>query len=715
MKSLVMRNWKPTGNAIAFAFAAFTAVAANATTYYWQGDENADPLVPSNYSTDTAGSSRLTELPEAGSTVDCTADSHDITFGDDSVAFLASLDMVCLQKSTRCVIDISTNAAVSAKFNYNHSGTGVVVKRGAGTLEFNGDVSEPYTSGSAKYCDAYYTRFVVENGDLVFPQSGQASGVRQRHAGLQVAKGSTVILDGGLSTVAFDLYLNNGSVPAASGGLSGGGNVAYTNDTVICSLYAGGTDELFSGILSGDNLRLYVTGDLMLNNSANTFAYGGTSTAMFFYGGTLGFRKFGVRNDTSSFGQYGAAYIQRDKSSPITFLCLADSTDGVQTGDLNIREYNGQGTVTFDGGAYGGFTYSGSLQAYHDRMNELVLTGFNTEECVWSGGISQNSGKTGRWYLAKRGTGTWRIPKVTNNTKMIALAGIGVENGTLAFEQVAEAGTMCSLGSAPADYLFGYALKDTIENAANRSKVTYAIRLGNVSDMSEEGAFEYVGTSAGICTTRPIAITGRGRIKNSAVKNTTNYELRWEGIRSVVPPEDATLVPALSTLTFDGSKGAGWATNITEDTGAAPLRIAKEGTGTWTLGGTLGFTGGIDVREGTLNIGAAVSAVQPYLRCDGGAVLDASGGSVTAAGLAIDATKGVGTISGVAFASAGTVAITNFTDDVMTFPCGLSACTGLGNISNWKVFADGTEVNVRVVATATGIRITRAGLVIVIK
>ena len=309
---------------------------------------------------------------------------------------------------------------------------------------------------------------------------------------------------------------------------------------------------------------------------------------------------------------------------------------------------------------------------------------------------------------------------VASNTsgasRMTALAGIGVENGTLEFEQVKAAGEMCSLGSAPSDYLFGYALKDTIENVASSNKATYAIRLGNAADPSEEGTLEYVGTADGYCSTRTIGVAGNGRFKNSGKSGSTNRTLAWTGFKSIVPPEDAALVPESSTLAFDGSTGAGYATNITEDTGAAPLRIAKEGTATWTLGGDLAFTGGIDVREGTLNVGTMTTEI-PYLRCDSGAELNFTGEAPTATGLYVDASAGMGAVSNVAFGASGAVTIVNWPENTkeVTLNATFTDCANRSNVSRWNVVIDGASSSKIVSLKSESVTVGEPGLTIIFR
>ena len=676
-----------------FAVALFAAAAANATTYYWFGSEADDPLVPSNYRDGTAASSAvLTELPVPGDIVQVLTGGYAIKFDDDSAAFLSSLDNVQVRDGSKCVIDISTNACVAAKLYYS-GGVGTVVKRGAGTLTLT-------ATGTA----AYYTGFIVEQGDLVFPQSGQSANTEYLHSGLVVSNGCKVVLDGGRATSAFKIGLR-------LSGFSGGGDIAYTNDSVACTLFAGGTDEPFTGTLSGDKLKLQVSGNLMLANTANTFAC--DNTDLYFNGGVLGFRKFGNKSatETSSLGKLNSKiYVQGSGAN--TFLCLATVADGAQSTSRVIGDAN-TGAIGFDGGAYGSFTFQGNLNSLIDanRIKELVLTGSNITECSWSGDINGWGGGSnyGGYYLTKRGSGTWSMSLIgTTTTKRAKLTGISVENGTLAFYSLAEQGTMCSLGYAPAALLYGYPHKGPTNDVPT---VDYAIRLGNAADLTEEGCLEkrHTTTAGSIlsCTTRPIAVTGRGRLRNGA----ETAALSWTGVKSVVPPEDATLVPELSTLTLDGSgTGANALNDVTENVGAAPLRIAKEGSATWSLGGTLAFTGGIDVREGTLNVGTMTSSL-PYLRVDSGAALNLTGDAATATGLNIDVNEGVGTISGVAFASAGTISVTNVTALPVTLACDLSGCSGVENLSKWTVGQSKMSVSV----TSSRIKISKIGFIVIFK
>ena len=687
--------------------AATMVISANATTYYWYGGIDSDPLNPRNYGTRDVNNSqdqyRLSELPEPGSVI-ATCDSTSIRVDDSSIAYLSSLDTMQLRDGTKLVIDISTNSTVAAKF-YRQGGTGMVVKRGLGTL-FLGPVA---TSTSD-----YYTTFIVERGNLVFPQSGQTANSEYLHSGLVVSNGCKVILDGGRATSAFRLRFRK-SATGMPGGFCGAGDIAYTNDSVACTLYAGGTDELFTGVISGDKLKLQVSGDLMLANSANTLAYDGANE-MYHQGGTLGFLKFGSTSatETSSFGKLNKK-IQTSGSGTCMFLCLAKAEDGPQSASRTIGDYN-TGVIGFDGGAYGAFTFAGNLWSVTDanRIKELVLTGSNTTECSWSGEIAGYSGgkNYGSYYLTKRGSGTWSMAALRNtSTKLAKLAGISVENGTLAFYSLAEQGTMCSIGEAPASLLYGYPYKGVTNGVPT---VDYAIRLGNATNLTEEGCLEKRKTSLSTvteCSTRHIAVTGRGRLRNGAEADA----LSWKGVKSVVPPENADAVPVLSTLTLDGDgRGLNTLSDITEDDGAAPLRIAKEGSASWTLSGRLAFTGGLDVREGVLNA-TTLSYPVSFLRVDGGATLNLTGDAATVNAWSIDADRGIGTINGISFADHGTISIANAAEYPVTIACDLTGCVGIDNISDWAVRTDMDSVNLVATACPSGIMISKIGFVILFR
>ena len=75
------------------ASAMLLCVSASAAKYLWQGDEDSNPLIPSNYKDENG--TVLTSLPPPGSSVQPQVNGKSIKFTDDSASFLASLSYVC--------------------------------------------------------------------------------------------------------------------------------------------------------------------------------------------------------------------------------------------------------------------------------------------------------------------------------------------------------------------------------------------------------------------------------------------------------------------------------------------------------------------------------------------------------------------------------------------------------------------------------------------
>ena len=87
-----------------------------------------------------------------------------------------------------------------------------------------------------------------------------------------------------------------------------------------------------------------------------------------------------------------------------------------------------------------------------DGFNQrFILTGANASECVIAGPIKKymDNGTNCNWRFIKKGSGVWRFSNVAN-TEMAGV--IAVENGTLRYDSIADAGRVCSLGYS--DQLF---------------------------------------------------------------------------------------------------------------------------------------------------------------------------------------------------------------------------------------------------------------------
>ena len=588
MKNMKMKRMTVARAARVMAFAAAAMLlpaAASADLYYWQGDENSDPLDPSNYKDGT--STVLTALPPPGSSVHTQRDGMTMKFTDVSASFLASLALVGPRTNSRIIIDVSTNITIGTKFNL--WGAGYVVKRGAGTMTI---VPESLTYDGSNRCYDYRERFIVEKGDVIFPQNVASNPRVYFIGGLAISNGCTVAMFAGMheSSGYYAVRFQNG--------LCGAGRLICTNSSSECRIYPYSSEEPFSGELFATNAMLYVNGTIKLTGTSNSLK------GIYHTGGTLGARKFVGGVGSSSLGSSGTLTLN-SSSLDTRLLCLATEEDGEQSWYRTLRAYDASSRLVFDGGAYGGlqlsYPYSSStlqIQVYFGKsMTELVLTGSNTTECLFSAGVVPKSvaddENCGFYYISKKGTGIWRLANNKRTDKIEKTAGIGVENGTLRFDTVAEMGSACTLGY-PKGPLLGYPYRGAI--AAAPAAVDYAIRLGNVTNLEEEGTFEYVGTTTAFCKTRKIAVTGNGRLKTGS-----DLKLKWRGVKGVVPPEGGDN-PPLSTLTLDGDTAPGFITDVTEEVGSAPLRIAKDGDSSWHLDGNLTFTGGIDVRKGLLTL-----------------------------------------------------------------------------------------------------------------
>ena len=564
-----------------------------------------------------------------------------------------------------------------------------VVKSGAGTLTLTANGTDLVDNNKRRMYYCAYWR--VTGGEVVFwPSAPKATYNIQAIA---VDSGATVRLPPGDATVY---------VP---GFISGGGTIAHATDgaTGVFLISASHPTSLFTGTITG-NVRLELYGRVNLKTASNEFTGGVRS-----YNGVLGFTDLGNNNAaTSSVGKMADITIY----SGLTLTNLIDGTVGEKTSSRGFRHYGASSgdtyTLTFDGGDYGKFAYTGSLYVYCNKVLSCILRGEHPNPCTFSPSVSAPGG-TGWYMLTKRGTGTW---KMSGNTSYNAnFGGLMIENGILQMARIkaikASDGGYTSCGWLTNETRYcGYAFKGTVANAP--SPVNYAIRLGKADDLAQCGILEYVGSDNVNCQNRAFALTGKGGFKNETAKNFIIGPIASEPL-----PEGGD-APALNTLVLESSNSSVNETrNVTENAGA--IRIEKRGTGTWILNQNQTFTGGVDIQGGTLVISNQANyAVLPsglnYVKTRSGTTLKTIGDAVTINSLTIDATQGLGNIDNCAFAAAGTVCLTNYTEKTsQTFAADLSTASGLANLSAWTVFIDGREVDrYKISAGATGLRVDYA-------
>ena len=214
-------------------------------------------------------------------------------------------------------------------------------------------------------------------------------------------------------------------------------------------------------------------------------------------------------------------------------------------------------------------------------MRKLTFTGSNVQEMVFHGyakaATDEDGKRTFTDYVIKEGTGTWHFKFKYNNH----MGGVfDVRNGTLRFDSIAEAGTLCALGYA--DSLYNENTTTTLDDA---HKTDYAIVLGGAKT---EGTLEYTGTAEGKCSTRNIAVRSKGRFISDSAKYTLANVYAMDG--------------KSATFTLDGVRTDNVAKSLSDGKNGEPLSLVKEGSGTWTLTGTNEISGPLTVRSGVLNV-----------------------------------------------------------------------------------------------------------------
>ena len=457
---------------------------------------------------------------------------------------------------------------------------GEVVKEGEGVLQLTAGANQ-YTYGT--HYTAFYVAITVNEGELRMNQEWTIASGDVYYGKVTVAEGAT---------------WRPFSVRSATvyGGFWGGGAITNAATSSQNFYVSGGTEAapcVFSGKLQGHcSIGLNATSyqNLTGTNSTGTGTFDCNGN-MFVDGGRAGVRKFGKKGYPSSIGTQNTTAIASRNGAWL--LSLREKDDPIDECDkpFTIFSGNGNGSLVVDGGAAGGVKFTGQWSEHSTSPGQkrIVLTGSNTEECVLSSRFTRtttNAYPTGGYtfHIRKTGTGVWRMAYNSSGTFSGVVA---VDNGTLKFDSIAEKGTPCALGSAldlygPLD-AHGVAL-------TSANQVDYAFLLGD-GTASAEGNFEYSGTVAATCSTRPLAINGRGRLTNG-----TAYDFIFSDVYTLGTD------PNVLTLDGDDTNAMNFLSGIDdgkEATGGS-LSLVKEGAGTWRLSGTNNIRGSITVKEGTL-------------------------------------------------------------------------------------------------------------------
>ena len=568
-------------------FCALATMMASAAEYYWVPGAT-DWTSKESYA--NADGTAAGKVPSPGDEL-AIPENCTVTLDCDNAAHFEIANSLArirpFETTSFFVVKVSEGKEVTfaPKVNFNNAWSyagwykGGLVKRGAGTLIL----------GSGAGAHDYMTDITVEEGTLKLPQNAGQWSWRYYDL-IAVSNGATLFTCADVN--------KEGQTLTAPLGIVGDGIV--TNDCAnACYLEILGSGRTWSHEFAG---RL--TGNIMLNNGRTHFYLTGTNNT---FNGVMamrdnpntyaletvkiGLKKIGMKADPeSSAGRntsYGLGFRDtrdwtRNHGSGYLYLGEGETTDK----DIVVYASHKAGYAPgiypnyFDAGKIGGVTFTGSFKMGDGFSQRFILTGSNTSECVIAGPIKKymDNGTNCNWRFIKKGPGVWKFADVAN-TEMAGV--IAVEDGTLRYSSIADAGKLCSLGYS--DQLF----EDYTGKVDYSRRSPYAFELGSETDASADPVFEYMGSSKSWCFTRPIAMKGSARLRHSG-----SGELRLANLK--------TLDSAAKTLTLDGNGENAWLYNVCNESGT--LSLVKDGSGTWNVGGTNQISGSVVVKGGTLNL-----------------------------------------------------------------------------------------------------------------
>lgn len=551
--------------------AAFVSLA---DTYVWTGANNDSDWTAGggNFASGAPGSGDIVEIP-AG----MTAYVKDAA----SASVVASLAQVKLlaedgKDDGKIVFDmgdsdLTINCALGAMADQTL--TGSVVKKGAGTLVLSNQTAF-----------AYMAKMSIEAGTVRLPTD--TSGYR--YGSFDIASGAALVTSPNGQTLLY--------------GLTGSGLV--TNE--VASNYrnlnlngtTSGSGETGSHDFSGRIAGLYYyesSGRVMLRGTDNAFCDSdftvyNTSTSVRDLEelaarsvGVTGVMKFGLKGENST---VGVSNDIRTLNYGGGLLYLGSGSD---TTDRSLTALRPDMGITFiDGGANGGLRWNGDIvisgNSTHNGMGVFGLLGSNETACVIGGTFNSADvrGTNVCFFVEKAGSGVWRFADAADNrTQRTFWSSMAVKNGTLQFDSMAEAGQPCALGLATNLTASYYGPRDDAGHPG-----AYAYWLGSAG---KTATFEFTGTNSVLVTTRPIALEGDARLKNS-----TAYPWRFSGVTPTTS--------GAKNLYLSGSGAAENEIAGIADSPESPVSIVKEGVGTWILNGSNTISGSVSVNAGTLCI-----------------------------------------------------------------------------------------------------------------
>ena len=461
------------------------------------------------------------------------------------------------------VAELPCEVTVNAKNDYLSRGKGNMTKTGEGELKL---------SASGYY--SYFSTLVVSNGVLSLLENGESE--TYYFDSLAVASNATLNAVGGKGLTRCHKFSGYGTIH----GPGEGRLQTYESQTDASIFYGRFTGFTNDFLFAASPVYLYGTN----STATGVVKVMGAERDSIETGAALGLVSFAKEGD--QWGTIGAKQlIQMGDETPggVRYLGTGQT---VSDFTFNLRG-TGAGSFAFiDAGPYGGLCITNSRvetgmksAAMH---REFILTGSSASTNHFHCWLREraNDQKWCPFHLVKRGLCTWRLHE-NNRLDNPLTGGISVENGTLQYDTIADAGVFCSLGYATNLY---EAYTGTLDPAR---KVPWAISLGTAS--GTQGTIEYVGAEDVCITNRIIALKGDGRILHNR-----ETLFRFGGIMS--DGADS------KTLTLDGAgANRNQIMELSDESGGA-ISIAKKGSGVWELLPGVSFRGGLTVDEGVLNL-----------------------------------------------------------------------------------------------------------------
>ncbi|WP_346910100.1 autotransporter-associated beta strand repeat-containing protein [uncultured Roseibium sp.] len=540
---------------------------------------------------------------------------------------------------------LAFNRSDAVTFSDDISGTGSLIKSGAGTLTLTS--ANSYTGGTTISAGTLQignggttgsvTGNIVNNGALAFNRSdavtfnGDISGT-----GSMTKSGAETLTLTGTNTFTGGTTISGGTLQVGNGGTTG----SLTGDIVNNGALAFNRSDAvtFNGGISGTGSLTKSGAETLTLTGANTFT--GTTTIS---GGTLQVGNGGTTGSVSGdITNNGALAFNR--SDAVTFNGDISGTGSMTKSGAETLTLTGANTFT------GGTTISGGTLQVGDGGTSGSLSGnivnngalaFNRSDAVTFNGDISGTGsviKSGSGTLTLSGTntasGTMRIDAGT----LSVAADSNLSAGPLTFN----GGNLTITGATTIDNALALSANATITNSAT---VTLSGQISGAGNLAKAGAGSLILSGTNTYSGGATISGGTLQVGNGGTTGSVSGDIVNNG---------ALAFNRSDALTFSGDiSGTG--------------SLTKSGAGTLTLTGDNTFSGGTTISAGTLQIG------------DGGTTGSLTGDIVNNGALAFnrsDAMTFEGDISGtgsVTKTGAGTLTLTG----ANTFAGGTTVTGGL--------------------------------------